>query len=71
MANGMLFNTGYYYKYGRCSNNKLSLHYSKKELRGLNLNSNLSAVFSVSVLSSGFYTTTEYGFMRERFGHPE
>lgn len=71
MANGMLFNRGYYYKYGRCSNNKLSLQYSEKELRGRNLNSNLAAVFGASVLSSGFYITTEHSFKRERLGHPE
>jgi len=71
MANGMLFNRGYYYKYGRCSNNKLSLQYFEKELRGRNLNSNLAAVFSASVLLSGFYITTEHRFKRERLSHPK
>lgn len=71
MANSMLFNKEYYYKYGRCSNNKLSLQYSEKELRGHNLNSNLAAVLSASVPSSGFYITTKHSFKRERLGHPE
>lgn len=43
----------------------------EKELRGHNLNSNLAAVFGASVLSSGFYITTEHSFKRERLGHPE